>query len=379
MNLDAHALPSDADLDEQGSNAGSDADWPARAPQAAAALGGLAAHHLRVRLAVTRPVRLQEHQGAALRGALFGALRSRFCVRQELTSCQPCTLHAVCPISALVATVDDASRRGLDVPRPFALQPSLDRRVYYPAGGEYRFGLTIFGRGIDNLPYALVGLQDLGTTGFGLRGPNGIGQLRLDRIDAWNPITGARSPVYGGGVPAGTQGEGAAKGRHGTGTDPSVPVTHGDVLRRAGSWLGRDRLTLQLLTPLRLATRGEPLRHFSFGVFVRRLVDRLETLAAHYGAPAGTFSPLGPEGAAALGGLADAVRIVEDRTRWVEVQSYSNRQRRKTPLSGLAGQVTLEGKPERLAPLLPWLAWGEIAHAGKDATRGNGWYQMVER
>jgi len=30
-----------------------------------------------------------------------------------------------------------------------------------------------------------------------------------------------------------------------------------------------------------------------------------------------------------------------------------------------------------LAPLLPWLAWGQAPHVGKDATKGNGWYLLA--
>jgi hypothetical protein len=48
------------------------------------------------------------------------------------------------------------------------------------------------------------------------------------------------------------------------------------------------------------------------------------------------------------------------------------------PLSGLVGEITFEAEPEQLAGFLPWLVWGEIAHAGKDVTKGNGWYRLVE-
>jgi hypothetical protein len=399
-----------------------------------ATLGGLTAYPLLVQARVTRTVRLHEHQGAAIRGAFFGTLRARFCVRQELTSCQPCTLHAVCPISALVATVDDASPRGLDVPRPFTLEPPVrGPREYYP-GQVYRFGLTLFGRGLQLLPYALVGLQDVGTAGIGWRGPEGTagaGQLHLERVEAWNPITGRRQAVYAAGT--GGAGEGTASrgstGRHGPirgnagpaaiepelesrgragGSNvrragagaggaggqnasgggssvggivhlPSIKVTHGDVLLRAGRWLGRDRLRLRLLTPLRLVSNHQPVRRLSFELFLRRLVDRLELLARHYGLPEHSPpAPLGAERVAALGAAAAEVRVVDDRTRWVEVFSRSARQGRRMPVSGLVGEITFEAAPERLAAFLPWLVWGELAHAGKDATKGNGWYVLLE-
>jgi hypothetical protein len=339
------------------------------APLTMATLGSLTAHQLFVCATVTRTVRLHEHHGGALRGALFGALRDRFCVRQDLPSCQPCTLHAVCPISALVATVDDVSPRGADVPRPFALEPPLDGRAEHRPGHDYRFGLTLFGRALEYLPYALVGLQDLGAAGFGLRGADGPGRLRLDRVEAWHPLTSRRDVVYAAARPGAGAGGSAVR-------LPAMPVTHAHVLARAGRWLGRDRVTLRLLTPLRLVSEQRPVQRLEFGVFLRRLAGRLEALALRYGAPGAV--PLGAAGAAALGEAADAVRVVDDRTRWIDVQSYSARQDRRLPVGGLIGEVTFAGEPEGLARLLPWLVWGEIAHAGKDATRGNGWYRLLE-
>jgi len=74
-------------------------------------------------------------------------------------------------------------------------------------------------------------------------------------------------------------------------------------------------------------------------------------------------------------GLARAVRLVEDGTRWVELESYSTRQRRATPISGFVGRAVYEGD---LGPFLPWLVWGQFVHVGKDAVKGNGWYVVRE-
>jgi hypothetical protein len=429
-------------------------------------LGRLTAQRLQVELRVTRDVWLSQHQGAAIRGAFFGVLRDRFCVRRDLPSCQPCTLHAICPISALVATVDDASPRGLDVPRPFTLEPPVGRqRTHYAAGETYRFGLTLFGRGLQLLPYVVVGLQDLGAEGIGRPGAGGagsegrlrllargtddepadrgagdkgsVGRLRLARVEAWNPITRRRQPVYAApsslrsagrhGAAAGSSvagfvssndpsrdgrgdnsqsqsprddgptpgrmgngyrdnGSGPGRGDDGRGAGggmvrlPAIPVTHRDVLARAERWRGQDRITLRLLTPLRLVAHHQPVRRLSFELLLRRLADRLELLARHYAPPDhGPPPALGPEGVAALGALAGAVQVVDDRTRWAEVFSHSARQGRTMPVSGLVGELTFGAEPARLALFLPWLVWGELAHAGKDATKGNGWYVLLER
>jgi hypothetical protein len=77
-------------------------------------------------------------------------------------------------------------------------------------------------------------------------------------------------------------------------------------------------------------------------------------------------------------GLAEAaerdVRVVENELVWEELRSYSTRQRRGTPTSGLLGTVVLEAKD--WSPFWPWLAWGQFIHVGKDAVKGNGWYEL---
>ena len=64
-----------------------------------------------------------------------------------------------------------------------------------------------------------------------------------------------------------------------------------------------------------------------------------------------------------------------DRTRWVEVRSYSARQGRLTPISGLVGPATIDGD---LAALRAVLVWGELVRVGKNAVTGAGWYRIVQ-
>ena len=65
---------------------------------------------------------------------------------------------------------------------------------------------------------------------------------------------------------------------------------------------------------------------------------------------------------------------MENYLSWEELRSYSTRQRRDTPTSGLMGHVTLQA--EDWSPFLPWLTWGQYTHVGKDAVKGNGWYEV---
>jgi hypothetical protein len=72
--------------------------------------------------------------------------------------------------------------------------------------------------------------------------------------------------------------------------------------------------------------------------------------------------------------LADSIRCSNDQTSWLELKSYSNRQKRSTPIGGLVGSATFEGN---LMPFLDLLVLGELIHVGKNVVKGDGWYKIV--
>jgi hypothetical protein len=124
-------------------------------------------------------------------------------------------------------------------------------------------------------------------------------------------------------------------------------------------------LAIRFLTPARLVDGGRLVRRPDFRILMQRLLERLSALAREF-----CDTPLALD----FGGLihqAAAVQLVADDTRWVELESYSTRLGRATPLGGFIGQATFAGD---LAPFLPWLLWGQFTHVGKDAVKGNGWY-----
>jgi hypothetical protein len=306
-----------------------------------------------------RTVHLNEHKGSAIRGALFHALRGRpelgggFCVRQELTTCHPCDLHQVCPISALVATVSDEGQRGIDPPRPFTIEPPLDDRRVYAPDDRLEFGVTLFGEAIKLLPYVVSAVRDLRRVGLGHGPPDrrgGRGTFVLDRAVAVDLFAGTSEVLLEPGLRIVQA--------------PAHIVTGQQVAAAVEAWTGDGRVSLELLTPLRLTMQGQLVRRLAFRPLIHRLVERC--LALHGGEV--DTRPFWP-----LVEMAEEVRVAEDRTRWVELESYSTRRNARAPLSGLVGEVTFEGNME---PFLPWLIWGQITHVGKEATKGNGWYRL---
>lgn len=318
------------------------------------------AHRLRFETDVRTTIALNEHQGSALRGALFHAVRNRFCTNQALSSCQPCPLRAACAVSFLLATVDDQSNRGLDVPRPYTIEPPRTHQTMHQAGQSLSFGLTLFARARDLFPYLVLAARSLAEEGLGRALPDAHGRYRrgtltLQRIWAENPLTGQAADIL-------SEGENLVH-------MPDLPITHEQVLRAAQQRANGqpDDVIVDFVTPLRLVDNGHLARPPAFRVLMQRLLERLSALARAY-----SSTPLSIDFAGLIR-QAEDVQIVDDQTRWVELMSYSTRLRRATPLGGLLGSATYRG---HLAPFWPYLIWGQYTHVGKDAVKGNGEYVL---
>ncbi len=317
---------------------------------------------LRAICRAVEPVALPVFGGSAVRGALFGAVRDLACVNPAAPSCAVCPLHAVCGAAQLLATVDEQGPRGREVPRPFALRPPLDGGRVVQPGERFTFGLTLIGeQALRLLPYLVLGLRRVGDIGMGrpvvTDGGGGAvarrGRFQVEALVQVNPLTGARQAVMRAGDALVTL--------------PDAPVTHAQVLEWCAARGPVSRLTLRLRTPLRLVVDGKPVRRLTFPLLMQRVCRRLTDLERSYGAVDGLdFRDV----------LARAVdvEVVDDHTRWLDLESKSSRQGRTVPIGGLVGSVGLTGD---LTPFLPWLVWADLVGVGKDVTKGNGVIELA--
>lgn len=357
----------------------------------------LAVHLLRFRAEVTSPLRLPAAAGAALRGALFGTLRARFCAAGGGAACGQPPVASECPVCCLLAPTEQGHYRGQDVPRPYVLQVAPDAPLAYAPGQTFEFTLVIFGGAAAVFPYALLGLQEVGQRGLGA---SRAGRFRLSEVWAEDPLAGRQERLYRAadgtlispGLPvdaaavtaeaaalaarlSAISGQPAASNRAPSalsepGGAPQVaPRQQGTVSsappQRSAPGAPSASLRLTFRTPTRLVEGGRLVKPGAFALhaLLARLLERLDALGARYGT--------GPTGAelAALLDAAEGVRIVKRQVGWRDLFRGSGRHGRQLPMGGLVGHVVLEGD---LAPLLPWLVWGSLVHVGKDAAMGNG-------
>lgn len=325
-------------------------------------------HHLRVETVVETPVLLNQHKGSAIRGALYHALRgpyrptmdgyTGFCTNKTAPSCWECPLHHACPVSLLVSTLDEEARHGRFVPRPYIIHARPDNKVLYAWGESFTFDLALCADALKLFPYVVMALERLNYEGLGRRGPeNGYerGRLRIQRVSAIHPLTGELREIR-------SQGQMMIK-------MPDIPATHTDVLETAERLPQNGRLTFHFHTPTRLIHQEKILQSPLFRPLFHRLITRLEELSGRF-----STSPLQLDVPPLLT-QADQVKLVQNQTQWVDLESYSTRLGRSTPIGGLVGTAVYEADDWR--PFLPWLVWGTLVGVGKNTVKGDGWYSLA--
>lgn len=332
------------------------------------------AHRLRFELVARDTLALGAHAGSALRGMLYRALMALAGpVRQA--GAHHLEFLPNDPVRFLMATLDDDSARGQDVPRPYTIEPpvwadllsggGVDARgeITLPPGATFVFGLTLYARAMELFPYVILALKRAEAAGLG----RGRGRFEVAQAWAENPFTGQTQSVY-------VAGDQLVR-------VPDLAITQAHVA--AMPQPNGRALALSFLTPATLRANKQPVFTPQFNIVIHRLIERLTELSQYAGDETGAAAlpclPATREEKNDLLRRADAVRVSIDDTRWVALNGYSARQQAPTALSGFAGRVTFEAESaDAFAPFMPLLRWGEIVHVGKHTVKGNGLFRILD-
>ncbi len=287
---------------------------------------------------------LPPYKGSTFRGVFGVALKQVVCAlkRQE---CSTCLLNRQCLYPQIFEFLPDLHPQSAPPPpHPFVIEPPRDSRTRLAPGEPFEFTLLLFGTANQSLPYFVYAFQEMGRIGIGKRTQGRRARFHLDTVSSpgvgvvYAAATGALTPVE--------------VGELRLGEPPAAPV---------------PRLTLSLLTPLRLKFQNRLQAELPFHVLVRAALRRLSSLMNHFG---GGEPPLDYRGLIAR---AQEVRVARAALHWFDWQRYSNRQESAMLMGGLVGEVTYAG---RLAEFLPLLRFVEQVHLGKATTFGLGQVQV---
>jgi hypothetical protein len=321
----------------------------------------LTIHQLEVTIEATTPLALDIYCGSALRGAFFRALWGRFCSNKEAITCAVCPLNTACPVSSLVAPLRDEAPRGQDLPRPYIITPDETEKTLYAPGEQYTFGFTLIGSASKLYHYLLRAFLEMERAPLGhpikeLQGKRG--RFRLLKIDAVQVFAGQRVCLW---QVSQTQPEKLPSG-----------ITADDVKKRA-SQCQKDDLTIHFLSPIRLVTGKQVLRKPDPTALILRAAQRLEQVVQEYGEKAASEEGFGYEWYQSLKARAIHLHLTRDETHWIDVYSYSHRQKQSISIGGFIGTASFSGL---MADLCELLIWGELLRVGKNIVKGAGRYRI---
>lgn len=323
-------------------------------------MSSLSFTHLRLQCRATTDIILDHHMaGNNLRNAMANVMLHATCPETNRRAAPTPEHAAVCPACwLLTAEVDPGS-----VIRAYAIVPPIPSRQRIFSGETFVFGLTLFGMGLNFLPYIILAASEAGRVGVGPNRRDGLGRFELQEIRSRNPFTGEERQLMLPGDPV-VRAE-------------SSPVTFDHAAERAAylaDWLmAEDRpLRVRFITPTRLEEKGRLFQVPDFAVFFQRLLYRIDDLDRQLAGG----ERRDPTMRAELQQAAERVRLVDARTRWVDLWSWSGRKGDRTPVGGLVGTATYQS--DEWVTLLPWLILGQGTQVGKSTVRGNGLYEIAD-
>jgi hypothetical protein len=303
-----------------------------------------------IALRARNPIILPPYPGSTIRGGLGIALITVSCVLKRQI-CGECPIRTKCIYTYLFETPlfgeDEIRKRFPNAPHPFVLDLEFSddgRERTVEEGEEFSISMKLIGRAGLYIPHFI--------SAFSVMGDNGIGRGR-GRFDV-KRVSSNGEEIY-------------------TGGDFRWPeksyLTWAKATEIAESFYG-NRITLRFITPLRLVFRKELCRTPEFHILIGNLIQRVENLCyLHCESNEVKFNK------AEMIALARTVKLVENRTSWMDWERYSHRQRTRMKLGGLMGTAVYEGE---LRPFLPLLILGSWVHAGKNTSFGLGRYEIDE-
>lgn len=298
---------------------------------------------IQLRFGYAPPIGLPAYAGSAWRGALGHALKQTVCVVRK-TACTDCLLRYNCAYPYLFETPPPPNstkmRRYEAAPHPFV----LDLHTWSDTEnveGVYSLGLTLFGHGFRYLPYFIHAFTKAGHTGLG-KWHQPFALTDVLQLDG----EGELQVIY-------RDGKLTAHAKPSLIALPPCP----------------ERLTIRLLTPLRIKQEGQNLgrNELNFGSFFSNLQRRISMLSYFH-----TDTPLETD-FKALTELAKHVPLLDADLYWRDWTRYSSRQQTKMQMGGLLGEFELAGDLDLFWPYL-WL--GQWTHVGKGTSMGLGAYRI---
>lgn len=280
--------------------------------------------------------------GSTLRGGLAMAFKRMNCT-YGMRVCDGCPVQRTCQYPNLfetpLATGQQHIRRLKDIPHPFLIEPPLSHPENYKTGDSFSFDVVLIGKAITQVPYFVFAIDEMAQMGLGVnRHP-----FQLIRVidgeghSVFDPDTGQL-----------------------TGSNPFFTLEEACKQKMTTPYL-----QVELVTPLRIRSQGSLLnKEIDIQTILRQTCRRLSALS--------TFHGNGALDDAEFHRLLDDLPIpdtISITVHWHDLSRYSNRQKQKLKIGGLAGHLRISNVSDECRDLL---TIASHIHIGKGTVMGLG-------
>ncbi len=346
-------------------------------------------------------IRFPSYKGSAFRGGFGYAFKRVVCVTKN-RECDDCILKQKCIYSYIFETPPPEDTEMLrlypKVPHPFVIEPPITEKQTFGPGETFSFHLILIGNAIDYLPYFIYTFTELGKQGIGQgRGKydlvqvEGIG-FENEAVQIYNnktqtltshyptiqarqlnhqPLTARLSSCVGENIVTHNQIPSPCEGEDFVVSAQSNDEGGVNIVSQKDTPQGNNyhnKITISLLTPLRLRFDGHITDKIEFHVLIRNLLRRISSLS---------YFHCGEKFQVDFKGLIERATLVKQAAsdiHWYDWKRYSTRQEEWMSLGGVTGAVSYEGD---ISDFMLLLRLGEYVHVGKGTSFGLGKYKIL--
>jgi hypothetical protein len=304
----------------------------------------IVARYLRFRIEFLDDALLPSWKGNLLRGSI-GSVLPRIC-GSERFDCSRCSLWTKCPYGYLFRARSKGIvlRKIIHISKPLVLKPPLTLRREFRRGDQLVFSAVLFGDSIVFEKDLIESILRLGERGIGYRGRRG--RFRVLEITVLNPYRGIESILY----------------RDNVLYDSNTYILFKDIVDKAAEIMGYDGFTIKFLTPYRIVSHGRSIPILSLETLIKYASRRFTNITAQYLYKIPRYN---------IHEVLEEARRVRAVMIMYEKKTFKYRGK---PEQYYTGEIMFEGKISKTIATI--LAFTELAHVGKRASYGHGWYKI---
>ncbi len=273
-----------------------------------------------------KSVKLPKWKGNIIRGALGKSLHDLYCIYNK--NCKNCKYIFSCPFGYIFETPS----KGIvlsnlrDYAKPYVVKPPLEKKELYKEGEKIKFSIALFGDALKFESHILNAVLHMKLKG----------KMKLIRVTVENPFKNQKEVLF--------EDNEFFKTR--------IYISKKDLDRKIGKIF-----ILKFLTPFRLLRGGSLISEPSFEDIAKFAFRRYSMMMVQFCGENINFN------------LENNVKNIKSKLSRIDF-IYNNE---KQPF--LIGELIFSGKINR--ELKRAINFCQIAHLGKRASHGHGWYELV--